>query len=163
MVWIRSSTGHLCIKLTPPESVAASLIRVGGHFRPSGTSLLDPPEASETINAMSLQHYHSICYWHLNRPYHLLISMNISVNLGTIRHFSGLDYESSFEISFATDCGVYDAGWLTRDPSIEDFWNPYVQYCQSSLSYLYVFAQDRLQRRRDVDFAEWLDSVRAFP
>ncbi|KAJ6534288.1 hypothetical protein B0H19DRAFT_1323887 [Mycena capillaripes] len=103
MVWIRSSTGHLCIELTPPESVAASLIRVGGHFRPSGTSLLDPPEASETINSMSLQHYHSICYWHLNRSYHLLISTNISVNLGTIRHFSGPEYESSFEIAFTTD------------------------------------------------------------
>ncbi|KAJ7252279.1 hypothetical protein C8J57DRAFT_1665162 [Mycena rebaudengoi] len=117
MVWIRSSTGHLCIELTPPESVAASLIRVGGHFRPSGTSLLDPPEASETINAMSLQHYHSI------------------LNLGTIRHFSGLDYENSIEIAFATDCGVYDAGWLTRDPSIEDFWNP-MDYSEEGTSIL---------------------------
>ncbi|KAF7334933.1 hypothetical protein MVEN_02243000 [Mycena venus] len=135
IVWIRSSTGHLCIELTPPESVAASLIRVGGHFRPSGTSLLDPPEASETINAMSLQHYHSICYWHLNRPYHLLISTNIPVNLGTIRHFSGPEYEGSFEIAFASDCGVYDAGWLKRDPSIEDFWNP-IDYSEEGTSIL---------------------------
>lgn len=78
------------------------------------------------INSIALQDYHDICCFHLSRWHNLSISTNVPVKLQSIRHFSGLEYEKSFEIAFAPDCGVDDGGWSTEDPIIERLWNPYV-------------------------------------
>jgi hypothetical protein len=56
-VWIRSSTGHLCIDLTPPETVALNFGYVDGAPLPSGISLFIPLSESEMIMSTSLQEY----------------------------------------------------------------------------------------------------------
>jgi hypothetical protein len=127
-VWIKPSTGRLCVELEPPKSEPAWLTDFGIGFQQSCTSLLDPPGDSEIITSISLQDYHSICYFHLNQWHRFSISTNVPVKLGSIRQFSGLEYENSLEITFVPNLGVYDQGWSTKNPIIKDNWNPYVQH-----------------------------------
>jgi hypothetical protein len=98
-VWIRSSTGHLCIDLTPLETNDLALIAVNGGPLPSGTSLLTPPSESEMIMTMSLLDYHRICYWYLSMWHSWPVSLNFSVKLGSIRYWSVPGYENSLEVA----------------------------------------------------------------
>ncbi|KAJ7806613.1 hypothetical protein B0H14DRAFT_2875416, partial [Mycena olivaceomarginata] len=124
VVWIRPSTGQLCLDLMSPELKYLPLTPVQLGCRAPGTSLLKLPEDSHIIVSISLQDYHSICYWHLYQSHRSLVSTNVPVKLGSIRHWSGLAYDNSFEIAFIPDCGVCDVGWSTRDPIIKKLWNP---------------------------------------
>jgi hypothetical protein len=124
-VWIRSSTGHLCIDLTPPEINGVNLGNVDGGPLPSGTSLLKPPSGPETITSISLQDYYKICCRYLDCPQYWLVSPNVSVKLESIRYSSGPKYEGSLEFA-SSNCGIYDPGWATVDPIVEDYWPPYV-------------------------------------
>ncbi|KAJ7277331.1 hypothetical protein C8J57DRAFT_1223079 [Mycena rebaudengoi] len=125
-VWIRPSTGRLCIDLSSKEADSPVLaIDMGDDFRPSVTSLLNPPEDNVTMASMSLQHYHDICGYDLSRGSVFSISSHpVSVKLGSIRYFRDLEYESSFEIGVSPDCMVIDRGWLTEDLIVEDRWVP---------------------------------------
>jgi hypothetical protein len=122
-VWIRSSTGHLCIDLTPPETNAVVLGAADDRPLPPGTSLFAPPSESEMIMSMSLREYHDICSWHLCRPHYWSISTNVSVKLGSIRYSSGSEYEGFLEVA-SHDCSIDDAGWATMDPLVEDNLHP---------------------------------------
>jgi hypothetical protein len=122
-VWIRSSTGHLCIDLTPPETGAINFYDVDGALPPSGTSLFTPPSESETITLISLRDYHEICDWHLFRGHHWSVSPNVSVKLGSIRHSSGPEYESSLEVA-SYDCIIDNSGWATMDPIVDKYLHP---------------------------------------
>jgi hypothetical protein len=113
-VWIRSSTGHICVDLTLPETDRLVIIYADGAPLPSGTSLLAPPSESETITVVSLREYHDICARHRCRTHYWSVSPNVSVNLGSIRYSSGPEYESSLEVA-PSDCTVYDLGWATMD------------------------------------------------
>jgi hypothetical protein len=124
-VWIRLSTGSLCIDLTPPEENRLALIYLAEDRRPAGTSLCKPPEEWEIITSTSLHDYHEICYWHLRRWKHWSVSSNVSVKLGSIRHWSGPEYESSLEVA-SSDCRIIDRGWATMDPIVDNYWHPYV-------------------------------------
>jgi hypothetical protein len=133
-VWIRSSTGHLCLDLTPPETEAVDLGDVDGGPLPSGTSLFSPPSVSEMIMSMSLRDYHKICDWYLGRQHSWSASSNVSMKLGSIRYSSGPEYESSLEVG-CIDCSIHDLGWSTMDPIIKDYLHPYVpSQCVSSNS-----------------------------
>ncbi|KAJ7835180.1 hypothetical protein B0H14DRAFT_2590446 [Mycena olivaceomarginata] len=72
---------------------------------------------------MSLQNYHKICCWHLFCWRNWSISTNTSVKLGSIRHFSGPEYENSLEVAY-WDCRILDHSWSMKDPIIEDYWHP---------------------------------------
>jgi hypothetical protein len=122
-VWIRSSAGHICIDLTPPETDRLSIIYADGAPLPSGTSLLAPPSESETITVVSLREYHDICAWHLCRTHYWSVSPNVSLNLGSIRYSSGTEYESSLEVA-SSDCRIYDLGWAAMDPLVEGNLHP---------------------------------------
>jgi hypothetical protein len=117
-VWIRSSTGHLCIDLTPPETQPVELGDVDGGPLSSGTSLLAPSFGSETMMSMSLREYHKICDWYLYRQHYWSVSPNVSGKLGSIRYSSGPEYEGSLEVA-SSDCGIDDRGWSTMDPIVE--------------------------------------------
>jgi hypothetical protein len=117
-VWIRSSIGHLCIELTPPETNDIVLGNVDGGPLPSGISLFTPPSESETITSMLLRDYHRICDWHLGLWHSWSVSPDVSVKLGSIRHSLGREYESSFEVA-SSDCRIFDEGWSTMDPIVE--------------------------------------------
>ncbi|KAJ6536362.1 hypothetical protein B0H19DRAFT_384317 [Mycena capillaripes] len=121
-VWIRTSTGHLCVDLTPSPSQPAGFPLEGG-FRSYGSSLVHPPGDSEIITAISLQDYHGICYWYLSRFRRFPISPNMPITLGSIRHLAGEECENSFEIAFLPNCEVDDEGWSTRDAIMADYWN----------------------------------------
>jgi hypothetical protein len=122
-VWIRSSTGHLSIDLTPPQTDPVSFSLMDDGALPSGTSLLTPPPESETITSISLKDYHEICYWHLCRVQYWSVSPNASVELGSLRYSSGPEYEGSLKVA-SYDCGIDDSGWATVDPIIEGHIHP---------------------------------------
>jgi hypothetical protein len=122
-VWIRSSTGHLCIDLTPPETQPVELGDVDGKPLPSGTSLFIPPSELETITSISLREYHKICDWYLGRQHSWSVTTNVSVKLGSIHYSSGPEYKSSLGVA-SSDCGIYDGGWSTIDPIVEGHMHP---------------------------------------
>jgi hypothetical protein len=122
-VWIRSSTGHLCIDLTPPETNVVVLGAVDGGPPPYGTSLFTPPSDSETMVSMSLRDYHKICHLYLCDLHCWLVPSNVSVKLGSICYSWGPEYESSLEVA-SSNCGIYDRRWSTMDPIVEDHSHP---------------------------------------
>jgi hypothetical protein len=122
-VWIRSSTGHLCIDLAPPEANYVGLGDVDGEPLPSGTSLLKPSSESELLMSMSLQDYHKICYLHLGWGHSCSVTTNVSVKLGSIRYSSAPEYESSLEVA-SCDCRINDQGWSTMDAIVEGNLHP---------------------------------------
>ncbi|KAJ6453326.1 hypothetical protein C8R45DRAFT_945166 [Mycena sanguinolenta] len=123
-LWIRSSTGKLCIDLTPPEFDPIPLVKVTEGFKISGTSLFNLYEERQMITSMPLHRYYDICYFHLYQWHCFTISTNVPVALGTIRRFSGQQYEHSVEIASMSECNFRDVGWSTRSPIIQDYWNP---------------------------------------
>ncbi|KAF7328295.1 hypothetical protein MSAN_02486500 [Mycena sanguinolenta] len=123
-LWIRSSTGNLCIDLTPPEVDPIPLVKVTEGFKVSGTSVFELYEQAQKITSMPLHRYHDICYFHLYQWHGFTISTNVPVALGTIRRFSGQQYEHSVEIASMSECRFRDMGWSTRSPIIHDYWNP---------------------------------------
>jgi hypothetical protein len=122
-VWIRSSTGHLCIDLTPPETNDLALGAVNGGPPPSGASLFTPPSESEMIMTMSLLDYHDICDWYLYRRHYGSVSPNVSVKLGSIRYLLGLEYENSLEVS-SSNRSIADSGWATMDTIFDNYLHP---------------------------------------
>jgi hypothetical protein len=122
-VWIRSSTGHLCIELTPPETNAVVLGAVDGGPLPYGTSLFTPPSDSETMVSMSLREYHDICSGYLDRQHSWSVSPNVSVKLGSIRYSSAQEYESSLGVA-SYDCSIAHSGWATIDPIVQNYLHP---------------------------------------
>jgi hypothetical protein len=122
-VWIRSSTGHLCIDLVPPETNSIGFGNVDGGPLPSGVSLFAPPSESEMIMSMSLREYHKICDLYLGHLRRWLVSSNVSVKLGSIRYSSRPEYENSSEVT-SVDCRIYDYGWSTMDPIVDSHLHP---------------------------------------
>jgi hypothetical protein len=122
-MWIRSSTGHLCIDLTPPETNDQVLGAVACGPTASGTSLFTPLSESEQITSISLRDYHEICDQYLGHGHLLSVSPHVSVKLGSIRCSSGPEYEGSLEVA-SSDCGTYDRDWGTMDPIVEGHIHP---------------------------------------
>ncbi|KAJ7464888.1 hypothetical protein B0H11DRAFT_2240316 [Mycena galericulata] len=54
---------------------------------------------------------------------YLPISTNVSVKLGSLRHFTGAEYENSFEFAFTSECVVVDRSWSTEDHIIDQMRN----------------------------------------
>jgi hypothetical protein len=83
-LWIRRSTGQLCADLIPSN----------GDYWPYGLAEvtrrngIDTSDASrqETIivDYLTLEQYHSICYWDLSRHFRISISAPITVTLGAV-------------------------------------------------------------------------------
>jgi hypothetical protein len=113
-VWIRSSTGHLCIDLTPPETNILALSAVNSGLLPSGTSLFILASEPEMIMIMSLPDYHRICDLHLHRSRCWSVSPSVSVKLGSICYWLGPEYENSLEVA-SSNCSIADYGWATMD------------------------------------------------
>ncbi|KAJ7744825.1 hypothetical protein B0H14DRAFT_3167481 [Mycena olivaceomarginata] len=121
--WIRPSTGVLSIELTPPASWAAALVNLHSSFPTPTRSLLSPPPTSEIISSISLVDYHRLCNWCLYWERTLTNATNIPVQLGSICHASGSEFERSFEVAFSPNFKVIDGGWSRADPNIQDNWD----------------------------------------
>jgi hypothetical protein len=72
---------------------------------------------------MSLKDYHEICGWYLCRQHYWSVATNVSVKLGSIRHSSGPEYESSLEVGLA-DYSIFDEGWSTEDLIVQNYLHP---------------------------------------
>lgn len=136
MVWIRPSTTQLCIELMAPVHDYLELSPIECGIGSSDVSLFQLPEESELIPSISLQAYHNACYFHLAQLHYFPISTNVSVKLGSIRHFTGAEYENSFEFAFTSEFVVDDRSWSTEDHMIDRKWN---QYVPSYLLNIYIF------------------------
>ncbi|KAJ7321933.1 hypothetical protein DFH08DRAFT_941821 [Mycena albidolilacea] len=68
------------------------------------------------------QYIHSLSGRYLWRGFS--ISPQTTVKLGSIRHFTSTEYKESLELAYAPNCAVYDTGWVTRDPRMEENWLP---------------------------------------
>ncbi|KAF8214525.1 hypothetical protein K438DRAFT_881148 [Mycena galopus ATCC 62051] len=77
----------------------------------------------EMISSISLVNYHYICSWHLGWAGQLTVLKNMPIQLGSIRHIPGAEYESSLEIVLLANFKVIDSGWSTEDPNTQDYWN----------------------------------------
>ncbi|KAJ7233590.1 hypothetical protein B0H12DRAFT_1143574 [Mycena haematopus] len=119
IVWIRPSTGRLCLELVPQSGYGVNLPAMIQDTELSRTSLLEPPADSEIIPSVLLEDYHGLCERFLSRPHSFLISTGVSIKLGSIRHFSSPIYESSFEIACVPDTSLYDSSWSAIHPIVE--------------------------------------------
>ncbi|KAF8214565.1 hypothetical protein K438DRAFT_2137811 [Mycena galopus ATCC 62051] len=113
--WIQLSTGSLTIELALPEALHTTSIIREIASPPSITSLLNPPPTFEIISLISLVDYHCLCHWHLGQLGQLTAPTNMPIQLGSIRHISGAEYESSLEIAFSANLKLIDRGWITSD------------------------------------------------
>jgi hypothetical protein len=95
---------------------------------------LSPPSTFEIIGSISLAAYHRLCNWYLYWERTLTNATNLPVQLGSICHASGSEFEKSFQVAFSPNLQLIDGGWLRADPNIQDHWNLWVQLSGSSLS-----------------------------
>ncbi|KAJ7111704.1 hypothetical protein C8R44DRAFT_798511, partial [Mycena epipterygia] len=108
-IWIRSSSGRLCVDLTTRDSGHIYLPNSSDTSFRSVKCLLEPHHTEPKIVAlMSLSDYHKVCFRHLSLYHDFSISRDASVSLGAIVLH---DLENPNEI--ATNPGVHfeDHGW----------------------------------------------------
>ncbi|KAJ7463544.1 hypothetical protein FB451DRAFT_1264854 [Mycena latifolia] len=129
--WIRRSTGGLCIDLTPctteenlyPYFLSESL---------SGTpiALLGPDQESTIISALTLHHYHEICYWSLSRTQDYALPSAMPVHVGGIITSVGdtgmFDAQNPVEIGYLPECSTMDSGWRQPDTQADNVEEPVV-------------------------------------
>lgn len=87
-MWIRWSTGQLCVDLTPSTSdhivlcdTTGGLDYLPSSFAPSSS---EPPGESQIIGTTPLKTYHKICYNYLSHSRTIPISSEASVQPGAI-------------------------------------------------------------------------------
>ncbi|KAJ6538703.1 hypothetical protein DFH09DRAFT_1042106 [Mycena vulgaris] len=115
-MWIRCSTGRLCVDLTPPAHVHLWLYTSVINLSSSLSSSSEPPEDSQIIESTPLAAYHVICSLHLGHSGQLLISPDASVQLGAIISCAaGTGIEYSTMIAGIPENMFEDCGWWSRD------------------------------------------------
>ncbi|KAJ7609304.1 hypothetical protein B0H17DRAFT_19912 [Mycena rosella] len=110
-LWIRPSTGGLCLDLTRDDFDFDLNPEPGfGEFRHSATGdrLLEPNQHSDILADISIREYHEICHKSLSKHLELSISPHTSLKLGTVYRFLGANYDSPVEVAFV-ECT--DLGW----------------------------------------------------
>ncbi|KAJ6538638.1 hypothetical protein DFH09DRAFT_1368806 [Mycena vulgaris] len=113
MMWIRCSTGRLCVDLTRPEFDPLFLSAVQFILPPSAaSSTSEPPENSQIIESTPLNMYHEICALHLGHSLDFPISPHASVQLGAIiACAAGTGIEDLTMIAGIPDDMFQDSGW----------------------------------------------------
>ncbi|KAJ7436878.1 hypothetical protein B0H11DRAFT_635978 [Mycena galericulata] len=112
-VWIRPSTGRLCLDLMPPVSRYRYPAMFNTDYKTVFTSVLQPPGEAEIIASMSLSDYHDICDLMFSQWHNFFMSTDMTVRLCSVRRFAGSEYKDSLEIAFLPDCATDDDGWTT--------------------------------------------------
>ncbi|KAJ7928330.1 hypothetical protein B0H13DRAFT_1968361 [Mycena leptocephala] len=113
IIWIRPSTGRLCVDLEHRhgcESLGLFKILTESPSLPT-LSQLEPPEDSNIIESIPLDLYHRICAWHLYQFRMFPVSTNVSVQLGAVIFCPGSEIEYSNEISCMPDIKIFNFGW----------------------------------------------------
>ncbi|KAJ7683105.1 hypothetical protein B0H17DRAFT_44036 [Mycena rosella] len=112
-MWIRPSTGRLCVDLTANDDGSLDLYHLIQMASSStAVSVLQPPEDSIIVDSLSLDGYHEICYFHLEHSRQLSISTKVSVQLGAVILCPpGSEVQLSNEIAYIPDPDVIESGW----------------------------------------------------
>jgi hypothetical protein len=99
-IWIRPTTGHLCVELT--ESSFSDKLSLYECRLPSGiiANPFDPPPDPEIIASMPLECYHRICMRYLCQKQIFSNRTNISAKLGAVYYSRGADLE---DMAFSCD------------------------------------------------------------
>jgi hypothetical protein len=92
-----------------------------------------PGQEAMAIDALTLEQYHSICYWNLSRHRHLYSSASATVNLNTIIMCpSGDRLEDSVDIALLRDAVVFLDSWRTTQEAtgevMEGGWTRYYNF-----------------------------------
>ncbi|KAJ7725783.1 hypothetical protein B0H16DRAFT_1593762 [Mycena metata] len=112
-IWIRPSTGRLCVELAGHFS--NPLLFIHESNLPSRTILspLEPRPDSEIIASMSVDNYHQICRLYLSQD----------VKLGIYHCTSGTKFNDTVEIASCPECAPNDSDWLTeRSSTTQNGW-----------------------------------------
>ncbi|KAJ6518424.1 hypothetical protein DFH09DRAFT_1194387, partial [Mycena vulgaris] len=114
MMWIRCSTGRLCVYLTPPTSDPFALYTWLGVHLPCSlvASSLEPPKDSKIMESTPLDVYHYICSLHLGYLRDLPISPDALAQIGAIiTCAAGTRIEDSTMIAGIPGNVFHDYGW----------------------------------------------------
>jgi hypothetical protein len=120
--WIRRSTGRLCADLVPGNVTLGGLM---SHERPTSDqwqwlfSLNVPHMEAMVIDSLTLEQFHTICYW--NGSHHWGVSMNErTVHLGATLVKSGSDRVYLDEVVSSSNIRIDYHRWKT----IQDWHTP---------------------------------------
>ncbi|KAJ6518458.1 hypothetical protein DFH09DRAFT_1048537 [Mycena vulgaris] len=123
MLWIRRSTGRLCVELTRPQFDPFFLLTWSMNYISGLTSSLEPPDDSQIIASTPLDVSHGIFALHLGHYRELPIS---SVQLGVIISCAaGTGIGDSAVIAGILDKMFDDSGWSGNHTELlvmEDGW-----------------------------------------
>ncbi|KAJ6561628.1 hypothetical protein B0H19DRAFT_1259297 [Mycena capillaripes] len=114
-LWIRQSTGQLCMDLVPYFHSTY----FPGNFSSSQTIKPLTPLTQETmvIDSLALDHYHFICTVHLSQPQHFSPSTPITLNPGAIMFCPSRDQlEDAVEIALLVDPDIHLQRPITDAP-----------------------------------------------
>jgi hypothetical protein len=92
---------------------------------PQGITYLNAPEREGTvINSLTVEQFHSICYWNLSRRRTITVSTNETATLGAILACSSNNQlDVSAEIAFLPDVGIYRPCWCGAEGEVmNDGW-----------------------------------------
>ncbi|KAJ6559408.1 hypothetical protein DFH09DRAFT_1316717 [Mycena vulgaris] len=112
--WIRRSTGRLCADLIPSNIYhwysGAGGIVAGASLGITSLDALSHEEAA--IDALTLQEYHSISYWHMSHTRSISLSTSITMTLAAIIYLDSSDQlEDAVEIAVLPQIEVNNHGW----------------------------------------------------
>ncbi|KAJ7238602.1 hypothetical protein C8J57DRAFT_1193621 [Mycena rebaudengoi] len=117
-MWIRRSTGRLCIELVVPNydgNPITSGFRIDSESRSLGTSFLfEPPDHSQIIEAISMEHYHAICSIYFAQTDTPEVSPNTLVHLRSVVYMPD-GCEIPRQVSCLSDPQFQDLGWRLWD------------------------------------------------
>lgn len=117
-LWIRSSTGHLCVELTESDLPPPYLPELKGIATDKSIMVNDVNAEARAIDALNVYEFHYACHYHLGQRRSLSLSAEGEVNPGAvIYHPSGSRPEDSVEIATQTtmNAGISDWTSLSRD------------------------------------------------
>ncbi|KAJ7853438.1 hypothetical protein B0H13DRAFT_2580529 [Mycena leptocephala] len=78
LLWIRHSTGHLCIEYSPASTSAN-----GGYLRSSVEKILSASQESAMVASLSLEKYHEICWIYLKDSW-IQTASPVPIELGAV-------------------------------------------------------------------------------
>ncbi|KAJ6566456.1 hypothetical protein B0H19DRAFT_1374022 [Mycena capillaripes] len=129
-LWIRRSTGRLCVDLAEPNTVTYLYWSETSAQEPSAWTAPNPE--SILIQSLTLKEYHQICVFHLRRHRQITVSTSIiPVNLGTVISWSSSNrFEDSVGIAFLPNIEVYPGQWVNTGAAqgerIKEGWTRFI-------------------------------------
>ncbi|KAJ7315706.1 hypothetical protein DFH08DRAFT_419117, partial [Mycena albidolilacea] len=112
-VWMRCSSGQLCVELVPPSTPQPNLDYPAGISRSHIISSLSDTKL-RVVQSLTMKEYHNICGIYLSQFRTISISTSTTVNVGAIISCSpGPPLEDPVEIAYVPNVHPRVSGWQT--------------------------------------------------